>query len=264
MKMSSLIAGAGLVLMAATAAAAAPGAETAKPPRTAAATDAPGAPAVEPKAVQALASMGGYLRTLSSFTVRSDTDSDMVTDEGEKLQFSGSNTYQVRRPNGFVIDMVSDRKVRRVVYDGKTLTVFSPRAGFYAQVPAPPTIRQTLDAVYDKYGIAVPLADLFTWGTPDAPTDHFRSAKWVGYARLGDADTDQYAFREGDIDWQIWIQRGARSLPLKVVITTDSVPQRPSFVARLTWKTDQAFAADAFTFTPPADAKPIRLALVEP
>ena len=47
---------------------------------------------VEPDAVAALNRMGAYLRTLTAFSLRSETTIDEVSDDGMKLQFGGTVT----------------------------------------------------------------------------------------------------------------------------------------------------------------------------
>jgi hypothetical protein len=215
---------------------------------------------VEPQAMDALKKMGAYLRTLNAFEIKSSTLTDTVLDNGQTVQFGGNVTYRVRRPNGFVINVADDRKVRQYNYDGKSFTVFSPRMGFYATVAAPPTIREVLTAAEDKLGIELPLVDLFRWGLPEDRHADLTSGVLVGYARINGVDAEQYAFREGDVDWQIWIQRGDKPLPLKAVITLTSDPARPQFAATLNWNTSPKFSDTTFAFRPPANAKPITIA----
>jgi len=219
---------------------------------------------VEPAARAALSRMGAYLRTLQAFEVTANTTLDEVTDEGQKLQFGGTNTYRFKRPDGFMIQTSTDRQVREIYYDGKALTIFAPRMGFYVSVPAPPTIRQTLDAAKDKYGVELPLEDLFRWGTADDRHPDLKSGYEVGYAKIDGVDTDQYAFSEDGFDWQIWIQRGDQALPRKVVITTTFEAAQPQYVAVLNWKVNPTFEAATFVFKPPPDAKPITIASVKP
>ncbi len=219
----------------------------------------PKAQAIDPEAVAALNKMGAYLRTLSSFEVALDTTRDMVLDNGQKVQVSGETDYKVRRPNDFVIVMASDRKTRDIYYDGKSLTVYAPRVHYYATVPAPSTIKETLAAAYDKYGIELPMEDLFRWGTPEDKHSDLKSGTLVGYAKIDGKDTDQYAFRQGDIDWQIWIQRGDKPLPVKAVITTASDPAKPEFDTVMHWTPAANFSDATFAFKPPADAKPIAI-----
>ena len=163
-----------------------------------------------------------------------------------------------------MVAMRSDRKARDVYYDGKSLTIYAPRVHFYTTVAAPPTIHETLKAAYDKYGIELPMEDLFRWGTPEDKHTDLKSGIVVGYAKIDGKDADQYAFRQGDVDWQIWIQRGDKPVPLKAVISSNDDPAAPAFSAMLRWNTAATFPDETFAFKAPADAKPITIASAKP
>ncbi len=218
---------------------------------------------VDPKAVTALNAMGSYLRGLKQFSVHADTTLDMVMDDGQKLEFPGTVDYRVRAPNGLRIDVKSDRKEREMYYDGKTLTVYAPRMKYYASVEAPPTIRDLLTKANDQYGIELPLADLFLWGTDADQAKALKSAVFVGPARIGGTVTEQYAFRQDGVDWQVWIESGAKPLPRRLVITTTDDPALPQYGATLTWNTAAQFKDSNFTYTPSKDAQRIKLAEVD-
>ncbi len=226
---------------------------------------APAAADVEPEAVQALTRMSAYLSTLTTFDVKAQTSLDLVLTDGQKLKLDGVNHYTVRRPDGFIVEVATAWKTRRLSYDGKTLTLFSPELGYYASVDAPGTIRETLDAARDRYGLYVPLQDLFRWTDPS--TDNrapLTGALRVGAAKVNGVDADQYAFRESAVDWQIWIQRGDRPVPLKLVITDRNELARPQYEATLTWNLTPQLARDAFTFRPEQGASAIRLTSLKP
>jgi len=215
---------------------------------------------IEPEAVQALQRMSAYLGSMTAFEVRSQTSLDIVTVSDQRVQLDGVVTYKVRRPDGFVIDVDSDLKKRRFIYDGKKFTVVAPKLDYYAQVNAPPTIRETLQAISDRFGITLPLEDLFRWNDPaSARSDRLDSAFKVGTATIDGVETDQYAFREADVDWQVWIRQGSEPLPLKVVIVDRSDPANPAYTARLNWKVSPSLTPTDFTFQPDKDAKQIRL-----
>ena len=218
---------------------------------------------VEPAALKALQRMSGYLSTLTSFEVKSETSRDLVTNDGQRLTLDGVASYKVRRPDGFVIEVNSDAKKRTYYYNGKTFTVFAPDLNFYATAPAPPTIPATLDLLYDKFGISLPLEDLFRWNDPTASPRRYPEVRCrVGTSTIDGVETDQYAFREGDIDWQIWIQHDGDPLPRKVVIIDRADPAHPTYTAVLTWNVSPTLAAEDFTFHPGEDAKLIRLTSV--
>jgi hypothetical protein len=215
---------------------------------------------IDPDALEALKRMSAYLGTQTSFELKTTGAFDLVLDDGQRLQFGDNATFKVRRPNGFVIERVGDYKDRRFTYDGKQLTVSSPRTSYYAQVDAPPTIRETLSLASDRYGIELPLTDLFRWSEPGGGrADDIKEALYVGPAKIDGAMTDHYAFREDDVDWQIWIAQGDAPTPRKIVITDRSDASSPQYTATLSWNFQPAFDAQTFAFKAPPGAMPIRL-----
>jgi hypothetical protein len=232
-------------------------------PAAAAVPDA-ATPEVEPEAVKALERMSAYLGTLQSFEIRTQTSLDIVTETLQRVQLDGTAHYKVRRPDGFVIEVSTDLKRRAFYYDGKHFTVFAPVQGFYATADAPPTILQTLDQIWDKYAIALPLEDLFRWNDlKSRRKEELTGAFLVGPSTIDGVLTDQYAFRQGEVDWQVWIERGDRPLPRKLMIVDRSQETQPAYVARLSWTLNPTFAPDTFAFKPGPDAKPILMSTVD-
>jgi hypothetical protein len=216
---------------------------------------------IEDNAVDALKDMSKYLMSLTTAQIDTVGSLDVVTNDGQRIQLDGTTTYKIRRP-GFVIDYNSDIKSRRFIYDGKSFTVYSPKLGYYATVPAPATNKEVLDTIYNKFGISLPLEDLFRWGdgSNDDRIKALHSAYKVGTATIDGVETDHYAFREADVDWEVWIQQGDQPLPRKLVIVDRTDPARPTFSTRLSWKVNPTFTDSDFTFVPDANAKQIHMA----
>lgn len=215
---------------------------------------------VDPLAVEALVRMSAYLTSLESFRLTSTSTLDVVTTEGQKVQFDAVSQYQVKRP-GIVIDFVSDQRSRQYFYDGQQFTVFAPQLGYYATVPAPPTNREFLASLYERTGIQLPLEDLFRWADEDkSDVARLTSAFNVGTATIDGVSTDHWAFRSADFDWEIWIERGERPLPRKYLLIDRTDPALPAFGARLAWDTTTPPDPAAFTFVPGAGAIAIQIA----
>jgi hypothetical protein len=218
---------------------------------------------VRPEALAALKKMSAYLSSMNTAQLTSKTSLDVVTTAGERIQLDGVATYRLRRPDGFVIHVESDSKSRTFYYDGKTFTVFAPQLGYYATAAAPPTIRQTLDAISAKFGIELPLEDLFRWNDPtENPAQNLTSGSYIGTATLDGVETDHYAFRQPKVDWQVWIKKGAQPLPLKVVIIDQVDSANPTYVARLSWTVNAPVTPAEFTYHPSKTAKLIKLSEV--
>jgi hypothetical protein len=217
---------------------------------------------VDADALAALNKMGEELRTHSNFDVKSDVTMEDVLVSGQKLQYTGSLETIARRPNGFRISMVSDNKDRQVYYDGKNVTLFSPRLGYYGSFPAPDTIKATLEKAKAQYGIELPLADLYAWGTDPSLVKRVKSGFFVRQDHVNGQACNHFAFRQEKVDWQIWIAANGPALPCKMVITNTSDPAQPQYTAVMHWSFPNSIPDSTFAFTPPANAKKIAIATI--
>ena len=213
----------------------------------------------DPDAVAALVRMGEALRAMTAFTVVADVTTEQVLDNGQKLQYGGDLKIEAQRPSGFKISMDYDHKAREILYDGKSITLFAPKVGYYASAPAPSTIGATLDVVRDKYGVEIPLADLFYLGTDPALISRIQSGFHVGPEEVRGVACEHYAFRQESADWQVWIRSDGPALPCKMVITTTQDDALPQYTAVMSWE-PKAPGQAAYTFTPPANAHRITVA----
>jgi hypothetical protein len=221
------------------------------------AQSSPPAAAIDRDAIAALDKMGAYLRTLKAFQIHSVTATDEVSDDGEKIQSDGVVDLLIQRPNRLRAEISSDAQHRMFFYDGKTFSIWARRVNYYATAPAPPTLAELSDRLYDDFGIELPLADLFYWGTDKADSRDIRSATNVGPSQVDGVSCQHYAFRQEGLDWQLWVQNGEYPLPRKLVLTTTSDEARPQYTTVMTWNLAPAFDAEAFTFVPPPEAHKI-------
>jgi hypothetical protein len=216
------------------------------------------APAVDPSALHALDLMAQKLRTLKAFTVNADVTTEEVLDSGQKVTYGGTVTYKIRAPDKFFAAVNSDRKQRSFYYDGSKFTIYAPRMHYYAQKPMTGRVRDLVDAAQEKYGIEMPLADLFYWGTERAPLSAIQSATVIGPAHINKIECDHLLMHQGNVDWQVWIARDSL-LPQKLVIANRDDPTQPEYTATFNWDTTTSLADSAFDFTPGKDDHPIKV-----
>lgn len=214
-------------------------------------------PRIEPASIEALKKMGDHLQSLQSFTLKADTTSEVVLDDEQKLEIGGEATYQVKRPDHLRIDLQTDVVHGELVYDGKTLIYASPEQKTFAQVPAPPTIKETLERAAQRYNLQFPLADLFAWGTKDAPIDIIREGFLVGHAVVDGKQTDHWAYRGPDQDAEIWIATEGSPLPLKISLVDRQESTRPRITTVLHWTENGDIPNDAFEYKPPEGSQRI-------
>ena len=214
---------------------------------------------VDPGGLQALKDMGTYLQTLKRFHVSTSLTGERVLADGQKLQHQATAELDVQRPNRLRVVMASARSERQLTYDGKAVTLYTPAQAYYSTVPFTGTLGELTDRLEERYAVELPLSDLFVWGTPAAPLDKMESAMNAGQDFIGKDLCDHYAFRQGTIDWQIWIMADGKPLPRKLVITNRSDDARPQSVSLLTWNLKPAFTDAGFKFTPPKGATAVEI-----
>jgi hypothetical protein len=237
------------------------GQAAAQPPGTNPPAHAP-APAVQrdPEAIAALERMGDYLRSVMTFGISADVTSEEVLETGQTIQYTGAIDLIARRPAHLRVNVDSSRKRRQYFYDGHTLTIWAPRQGFYSTVNAPPSIKEMLQAANDRLGLVLPFADLFEFGVNPELTHRLTSATVIGVEAVEDQTCTHYAFRQPNVDWEIWIRTGDQPLTCMYRITDLRDPARPDYVARLTWDLHPTITPETFTFVAPAGADSIPVA----
>jgi hypothetical protein len=212
---------------------------------------------INDKAIERLKAMGAHLRSLKAFTVNADVTTDLVLDSGQKIETGQLVEISARMPDKLLVSTKAPVRKRKVYYDGKSATVYAEQLGYYGTFAAPDTIAAGLEAAAKKYGIEVPLADLFLFGSEKSNLGAITEALYTGPQRVGGVLCDNFAFRQPDVDWQVCIERGKNALPRKLIVTSTDIGERPQRRSILTWKPGVAPADAAFVFKPPKDARRI-------
>ena len=219
--------------------------------------------AVDPASIQALRDMGVHLQTLKRFQVSTELTGERVLADGQKLQHSATAKIEAVRPNMLRARMFSARAEREIFYDGKLATISIPAQKAYSTVEFTGNLGELVSKLEERYGVEIPMSDMFLWGTPAAPLDKIDSAMNAGQDFIDNDLCDHYAFRQGNTDWQIWITTGAKPLPRKLVITDRSDEARPQSVQYFDWNLKPTFKDSIFKFTPPKGATAVELRSLE-
>lgn len=229
-------------------------AQAAPQPAAPVAQPAPAAADVlEPEALAALEQMGATLRSLQSFTVESDATIEQVYPDGQKLMVPARTIYTINLPNQMKVEFETDKGQRVLRYDGKVMTLADSTVRKYVSFPLSGTVVEVFDSLEDDFGIALPIRELFLFGLPTSDIEPPRAGRFIGDTTIGGDPVSHYAFRQSDSDWQIWLDKGDKPLPRRLVITAVTEPSKPQFITHFTWNTAPTVAADTFTTAAPKD-----------
>ena len=213
---------------------------------------------VDPDAVNLLRRSTDYLAGMKQFNFVSDTSIEAVLDTGQKLQFDHRVSVSVQRPNKMRAERTGELITQVLYYDGKSLTMDLPENGYHATVEAPATIEAMLDFARDKFNVIAPGADLIYNNSFHNLTDGLTSAMIVADSVVNGVLCDHIAFRNAEVDWQIWIQKGDKPLPRKFVVTSKRMAAAPEFIAVISeWNPAPKLNDATFRYVPAKDSRAI-------
>jgi hypothetical protein len=203
--------------------------------------------------------MTAYVQGLQAYSISAHGTRDEVLEYGFKLQHNETASLLVQRPNQMRAKVSGDLRNREFVYDGKTITILSPDDNAYATAPSSDQLGTLIGDLLDA-GAELPLIDVLYQATAGTLTEQVRTGQVVGDAVVEGVACTHLAFRQSDADWQLWIEKGARPLPRKIVITTRHEVGDPQFSAVMTWNTQPRIDKNSFVFVPPKDSRQIPFA----
>ena len=211
---------------------------------------------VSPEAQAVVDHMTAYLRTLKTFSIDSQSTRDEVVAFGYKVQHNEHAVLTAQLPNKLRAEVSGDLRDRTVVYDGAKIVLYSPDDGVYARTPAPDNISKLVDNLLDA-GIEMPMVDVLYQAGVGTLTEQVRGGVLVGDSTIDGAECDHLAFRQATIDWQLWVEKGAKPVPRKIVITTRYSVGDPQYQAVMRWNLQPKIDKSTFVFTPPKDTNEI-------
>jgi hypothetical protein len=213
---------------------------------------------MDAQAEKLLRRMSDYLAGRQQFSLKAESTLEVVLTSGQKIQFDSPATLEVSRPNKLRAHRKGDIVNQEFFYDGKTLTLYNPKENLYATTAAPPTLDETLDFAREKLDIIAPGAEILYKNAAERMLKVTTSGFVVGPSVVGGVKSTHLAFRGAEVDWQIWIEDGAKPLPRKFILTSKQVKGEPQFTVLIrNWDVAPKLTDQMFTFVPPKGAKKI-------
>lgn len=203
-----------------------------------------------------LKAMSDYVSSQKTIELTFDSDIEVITPQLEKIQFTNSGEVLLVRPDKLRAHRVGGYADVALFFDGKTVNVYGKHVNSYAQVDAPGSVDQLIEALRSGHGVALPGADLLLSNSYDVLVAGVKEARHIGRGVIDGVECEHLAFRNHDTDWQLWVEVGKRPIPRKLVITSKTLNSAPQYTLRVKgWKTGVEPARDAFAFAPPAGSK---------
>ena len=213
---------------------------------------------VDARADQLLHQMSDFMAGLKTFSVQTENSLEVILQSGQKIQYDNPAQLLVQRPDKLMASRVGDILNQELYYNGRTLTLYDKDSKYYATVEAPPTIDEAIDFAMQYLDLYAPGGDLIYSDAYSILMENVESGIYVGQSVVDGIMCHHLAFRNSDVDWQIWIEMGDKPLPRKFIVTTKWMTGAPQFtMVTRNWNMSPKTADTIFNFVPPADAKQI-------
>lgn len=211
---------------------------------------------IEPEADEILRSMSAYLAGATIFSVNADIDLEIITREGQKLQLSSAAAIVMQRPDKIHMERRGPVADVEILFDGQTLTLHGKNLNAYARTEVTGTIDDAIRAYELETGLSAPGADLLFSDPYSVLSSGVESGIHIGTGYVNGIECHHLAFREADVDWQLWVRTGDEPVPMKYVITSKWQTGAPQYQLTLRdWNMNPQIGADRFVFSAPKDAE---------
>ncbi len=211
---------------------------------------------VDAEADKLLKDMCSFMAATKAYTAIGHVLEDRVQDNGMKLKFSRSSTIAVNKPAQLRAETKGEFTDKLTVINGPKMSILDNEAGVYQEVEVPVGLAATMDHLLETYGVNVPTSDLLTEDPYTSINTGVITGEYVNKSELNGVVCHHLAFRQLDVDWEVWIQDGDKPLPLRLVITDKTKVGNPQYMLEFTdWNLQPSFADDTFEFKAPEGAE---------
>ncbi len=206
-----------------------------------------------------LIDMADHLAKAKAFSFSVDANYDVTQPSGQKIEFGETYHVLLSRPDALRIDFEDrDSSERRILFNGSTMTMFTPGQEFYGSLKKPGSVDQIINYIVKDLETPIPMSVLLVTSAPQELRNRVTEVTLVGDETLDGTPVYHLAARASDIDFQVWIAHGGAPVPRRVVITYKQAPGEPQFSAMLNdWNFNPDIKPSNFIFNAPPGAKPI-------
>jgi hypothetical protein len=218
---------------------------------------APAKPVVQQYALDRLKQMSDTLTSSQTFSYHSKSAIDLQSETGQFVTFFNEAQAALQHPNKLHADVKGELANLELTFDGNTLSVFDGSKNTYAASSPLKNIDEMLEFLMTKAQISFPSADLMYSDPYAVMTKNLSDATFISETIVNGVTVEHFAYREPGIDWEIWLTKGDKPLPLRLAMTYKQVQNQPRFwVEFFDWRLNPKLK-NKFDFKIPKDAKKV-------
>lgn len=217
-------------------------------------------PRIDPEANRVFKEMCDYIAGLRSFSVEEVITEDKVYPDGQKIEFRKTSRVRIKRPDKLKAETLGDGGKTVVVINGPRFYLHKGADNVWGEFSVPPNLDAALDDMLAKLDVNAPSSDLFKDDPYGAIMPGVLSGILVGATTIDGRPCRHLAFRQLEVDWQIFVAEGDKPLPVLAVITDKTLHGNPQHrIAFTKWDIKEKNGDKTFDFTPPDGAQKVEL-----
>ncbi|UOA09357.1 DUF2092 domain-containing protein [Methylobacter sp. S3L5C] len=216
------------------------------------------APIIQQYALDRLKQMSDKLTSAKEFTYHSNSAIELPAITGQFLTFFTDTEVSLQRPDKLHINVSGDVPNFQLYFAGSKVLAFDPQNKLYAVSGPLSTIDEMLDFVMTKVKMNFPAADFLYSNPYSVMTKNLTHAIVLGQSMVNGVPCEHFAYMEPAINWEIWIEKGKKTLPLRLAMTYKKAPNFPRFLVEFVdWNLNPNLKTDTFVFKIPTNSKQI-------
>ena len=202
--------------------------------------------------------MSDFLAAQQTLSFDMDTNLQVVTADGQKLDIASSASVAVARPDKVHAIRMGGFAATAATYDGKTFTAINLDSNTYGQFEFSGDLDALLTELRDTYGRPLPAGDLLSADVAGVLLADVTDVKDLGAGVIRGEVCDHFAFRNPEVDFQLWVAQGDVPRPCRFSVTSSTVAGSPSYTVEISnW--GAGAAQPDFAFTAPEGATKVDL-----
>jgi len=203
-----------------------------------------------------------YIGGLDKFAFDAVTINDDLIDDKMIAEVKHRVIVKVDRPGDMLIDITGDTKNRRSYLHEGQFTMYDKEKNYYGMLKTPRTIDGTLDYIFDRYDIKIPLANLL-YSDVAKRLNPQSKGYYFGLSNVGKTLCDYIGFKNSKEELQLWIARGQNPVIRKFIIIDKTGKRELRSTTVLRWYKNSKSQLDQYIFKVPANAVKIRVEIPE-
>jgi hypothetical protein len=216
-------------------------------------------PQIDQQSDLILKSATDYLTSLQSFSYTAQTFLESVSNDNEKLLFDSKVDISVKRPNK-IFAQKTGYEALDFYFNGNKIVGYNATKQKYATADEPGDLDKLVKAL-STYQIEAPMSDFITSDPYAILTADIESSRFLGVAMVAGVKCHHLAFRQNNIDWQLWIEASAKPLIKRFMVTSKGLTGSPSYTVTINqWKSNPVLDDAMFEFKAPAASQLVEFA----